>query len=78
VVDLTCCPDLRVLLLLIYLLSKSESFLVVDFLVVQISFLCYHCLLEGFLLGLFSVMTMVYCCFIWGLLSMEKLSHSSL
>jgi hypothetical protein len=51
---------------------------VVDFLAVQISFLCYHCLLEGFLSGLFAVMTMVYCCFLWGLLSMTKLSLGSL
>jgi hypothetical protein len=33
-------------------------FLVVDFLVVQFSFLCYHCLLEGFLFG-------VICCYDW-------------
>jgi hypothetical protein len=74
VVDLTFYLDLRVLLWLIYLMSKYEILLVVDFLVVQISFLCYHYLLEGFMLGLFAVMTMVYCCFLWGLLSMAKLS----
>jgi len=74
---LDLCEDLFVIDLLA-VLDLCESLLAVVFLVVQISFLCYHCLLEGFLMGLFAVMTMVYYCFLWGFLTMEKLSHGSL
>jgi hypothetical protein len=44
---------------------------VIDFLAVLSLFIA------GFLLGLFAIMTLDYCCFHWGLLSMAKLSHSS-
>jgi len=54
-VNLTCCPDLSVLLWLIYLLSRSEGSLVIDFLVVLSLFI------GGFPVG-------VICCYDYGLL----------
>jgi len=62
---LDLCEDLFVVDLLA-VLDLCESLLVVVFLVVQISFMCYHCLLEAFLMGLFAVMTMVFLLFSLG------------
>jgi hypothetical protein len=58
--------------------SEKEGLLLEFLLTCPNLFLCYQCLLEGFLLGLFVVKTVGYCCFPWGFLCMEKLPHNSL